>query len=409
MISEITRIFEFMLNAFVKIWPFILITIPISVFVNVSGVGNHIKTILNKQPVISIIFATFFGALSPLCSCTVIPVISSLLIAGVPLAPVMSFWVASPSMDPEIFFLSAGQLGWDLAIWRLGATFLLSLVSGFVTLILQNKGFFADGILRKPKQMVNGDKPRSTRPGVASLSARGSEEFNGKSIERITNVSEKACCGSTKTVAVSPIKCEASTSTIQTESPESCSCTSSSKIKNDIPVTACCSAGEDSKESDSSCGCSSGREKTAIRNSEDLGLTLNIIRKEILRSVWFVARFMALAFFLEALIIFYVPETVIKNILGSSGPVSILTSTVIGVPLYTSTLSALGILKGLLAKGMLSSAALAFLISGPVTTIPAMSAVYGIASRRVFLVYLATAFFGALFFGGLHFLFINIA
>ena len=35
-------------------------------------------------------------------------------------APVMAFWLASPSMDPEILLMSAGVVGWELALWRLG-------------------------------------------------------------------------------------------------------------------------------------------------------------------------------------------------------------------------------------------------------------------------------------------------
>jgi hypothetical protein len=33
-------------------------------------------------------------------------------LGGMPPAPVMSFWIASPSMDPEIFFLSTASIGW---------------------------------------------------------------------------------------------------------------------------------------------------------------------------------------------------------------------------------------------------------------------------------------------------------
>ena len=43
---------------------------------------------------------------------------------NVPLAPVMSFWVASPTMDPEMFALTVATLGWPLAVVRLGATLL---------------------------------------------------------------------------------------------------------------------------------------------------------------------------------------------------------------------------------------------------------------------------------------------
>jgi uncharacterized membrane protein YraQ (UPF0718 family) len=48
---------------------------------------------------------------------------------------------------------------------------------------------------------------------------------------------------------------------------------------------------------------------------------------------------------------------------------------------------------------MQSGAAIAFLIAGPVTTIPAMTAVWGVVSRRVFALYLGLSLGGAVLFG----------
>ncbi len=55
---------------------------------------------------------------------------------------------------------------------------------------------------------------------------------------------------------------------------------------------------------------------------------------------------------------------------------------------------------GLLSQGMNPSAALAFLIAGPTTTLPAMAAVWGITNKRVFACYVS--FFGALVVGYLY-------
>jgi uncharacterized protein len=68
----------------------------------------------------------------------------------------------------------------------------------------------------------------------------------------------------------------------------------------------------------------------------------------------------------------------------------------VGVPLYLSNISALPIVSGLLTQGMQPGAAIAFLIAGPVTTVPAMTAVWGIARRQVFVLYLAVGLLGAL-------------
>ncbi len=67
--------------------------------------------------------------------------------------------------------------------------------------------------------------------------------------------------------------------------------------------------------------------------------------------------------------------------------------------MYTSSLAALPMIGGLLVQGMDPAAALAFLVAGPMTTIPAMSAVWGLVTRRIFALYVACALLGAMMAG----------
>ena len=147
MLNEIFAVIEFIVKAFIHIWPYLLLTIPISVVIHLSGTSRFITRAFSAKPLIAILLATIVGAFSPFCSCGVIPIISSLLIGGVPIAPVMSFWLASPSMDPEIFFLSVAKLGMPLAVARLSATFFLSLGAGYLTHILLRAGWLPEIVL----------------------------------------------------------------------------------------------------------------------------------------------------------------------------------------------------------------------------------------------------------------------
>jgi hypothetical protein len=115
-----------------------------------------------------------------------------------------------------------------------------------------------------------------------------------------------------------------------------------------------------------------------------------------------VVKFMALAFLLTALIKLYVPQELVAGLLGAHNPLAVPTAALLGVPVYTSNLTALPMISGLLAQGMNPSAALAFLIAGPITTLPAMAAVWGLASRRVFALYVSLALIGAVVLGYLH-------
>jgi uncharacterized membrane protein YraQ (UPF0718 family) len=126
---------------------------------------------------------------------------------------------------------------------------------------------------------------------------------------------------------------------------------------------------------------------------------INNLLNEIWKASSLVIKFMALAFFINALIAFYVPEDFISNLLGGNGGFSIIIATLVGIPVYTSNITALPLIGGLLSLGMNEGAALAFLIAGPTTTLPALMAVWGIAKRRVVLMYLSFSLVGAILFG----------
>jgi hypothetical protein len=148
MFNDLLEITKFIFEAFLHIWPYLLITIPLAVAVRMSGASKYISRAFQAQPILAIFLATAVGAFSPFCSCGVIPVVATMLIGGVPLAPIMSFWIASPAMDPEIFFLSVPMLGWELAVGRLVATLVLSLSAGLVTHFVGRQGWLGQDILR---------------------------------------------------------------------------------------------------------------------------------------------------------------------------------------------------------------------------------------------------------------------
>lgn len=347
--EQITYILTFVFQSFLHVWPYLLITIPLAVWMNLSDFSSHFKTLMTKSPWVSILLATVAGAFSPFCSCGVIPVISSLLLGGVPLAPVFAFWVASPSMDPEIFFLSVSVLGWKLAIWRLASTFCISLLAGVVTHLLVKSGYITTYLRVKTKQ--------ANSFSWSEIYRKAQMAFQGQNKHIMSPVGVSCCVSEVPYDVASLVCCDE-----KPKVPGSCACSSTVEIKEEIPL---------------------GRK----------------IRKESLKSVWMISKFMGLAFLLNALLNLYVPQETIGRLLNQQGVVSVIIAAVLGVPVYTSNLTALPLVSGLLQLGLHPGAALAFLISGPMTTIPAMVAVYGIASRKVFGLYVFFALFGALLFG----------
>ncbi len=366
--EQIIKIATFILDSFVHIWPYLLISIPLAVLVQVSGAAKFINKALGKKPIVAILLATIVGALSPFCSCGVIPVIATLLISGVPLAPVMSFWIASPSMDPEIFFLSVATVGWELSVWRLVSTFIISLSSGYITHWAVVKEFIGKDILRK-KQVV----PVSSTWRLVRT----------KTLEGI-----KFLIKSMRPVQMSPANLMIVKG--QIDSSEVNCCVSTDQLQINLKP--------DRKEPEKPCTTCSNVKKPKPS-----------FRKKLLHETWtatiMVVKFMALAFFINALITFYVPQEFISNLLGGNGAFSAVIAALVGIPTYTSNLTALPLISGLITLGMNKGAALAFLIAGPTTTLPAMVAVWGITKKKVFFLYLSFSLIGAIAFGLLYNLF----
>ena len=80
---------------------------------------------------------------------------------------------------------------------------------------------------------------------------------------------------------------------------------------------------------------------------------------------------------------------------------SVVYASLLGIPLPVNGLTVIPILKGLIhsGQGMGNGPAAAFLMSGPVTSIPAMAALLGIFKRRIFFVYMFVSLAGSIIMG----------
>ncbi|MBT7858303.1 MAG: permease, partial [Nitrospinaceae bacterium] len=104
-----------------EILPYILFSVSASAWATVSGFAEKIRGVFSRQEKVAVAGAALAGATVPFCSCGVLPLIAAMLTGGVPLAPIMAFWISSPLMSPEMFLLTSGTLGLDYAAGRLVA------------------------------------------------------------------------------------------------------------------------------------------------------------------------------------------------------------------------------------------------------------------------------------------------
>lgn len=130
--------------------------------------------------------------------------------------------------------------------------------------------------------------------------------------------------------------------------------------------------------------------------TEKYGLSfLRVIGKNSI----FIGKFIIIAVIAQALMVRYVPQDWVVAVVGTKHSYSVFISTVIGIPAYINSISAVPLLKGLMDLGMDKGAVLAFIIAGPVMSVPSILAVIALFRRQALYIYLIVGFIGALAFG----------
>lgn len=134
---------------FLYILPYLAIGVFLEAVIRTLKWHVKIRKALTRFGILAIPAATLLGVASPLCACATLPLVISLLVGGLPLAPAMALLVTSPLMSPASFTMLSGMLGSSWALTVLVCAVSLGMFAGFVTHFLRNKGFSEEVIFRK--------------------------------------------------------------------------------------------------------------------------------------------------------------------------------------------------------------------------------------------------------------------
>ena len=124
-------------------------------------------------------------------------------------------------------------------------------------------------------------------------------------------------------------------------------------------------------------------------------------RAEALSNARFLVKWLALAYLIEGLLITYVPAAMIAGVVGGDGFSPIVMGALVGAPAYVNGYAAPALVAGLMQQGMGAGPAMAFMVAGSVSCIPAMVAVWSLVRRQVFAAYVAFGIAGAILSGAL--------
>jgi len=105
---------------------------------------------------------SFFGTITPFCSCSSIPLFIGFLEAGIPLGVTMSFLITSPLVNQVAVVLFAGLFGWKVTILYVIAAVLLGVVGGFILGKLKLEKYVADYVWQIKSQKIDLEQKKET-------------------------------------------------------------------------------------------------------------------------------------------------------------------------------------------------------------------------------------------------------
>ena len=136
----------FSLTGLVAVAPLVIPGIILAAAIIASGADRHVAKAFSGHPLPSILLASVIGAITPVCGVTVLPLMTGLLAAGVPLAPIMAFWLSSPVTEPAMLATTAAMLGFSFALGKTLAAFGLGVAGGLVTLAFAKRSWSANAL-----------------------------------------------------------------------------------------------------------------------------------------------------------------------------------------------------------------------------------------------------------------------
>lgn len=105
--------------------------------------------------------ATIFGALTPFCSCSSIPLFIGFLEAGVPLGVTFSFLITSPLINEIAVVLFLGLFGWKITLVYVLAGIIIGMMSGFILGKLKMEKYIENYIWENSKNKIEIKKEKN--------------------------------------------------------------------------------------------------------------------------------------------------------------------------------------------------------------------------------------------------------
>ncbi len=144
--SRVGETVNFFLYDSVKIMALLFVMISTIGFLRSFVSENKVKAWIIASGSWGNFFASLFGAITPFCSCSSIPLFISFIKAGVPLGATFSFLITSPLINEYLVVLMLGFFGWKITLAYVISGMILGIVSGIVLGRMNLEGYLENDI-----------------------------------------------------------------------------------------------------------------------------------------------------------------------------------------------------------------------------------------------------------------------
>src|SRR3989338_6944078 len=108
-----------------------------------------IKRWMEKRGGVGNFAASLFGAVTPFCSCSSIPLFLGFLEAGIPLGVSFSFLITSPLINEYLVVLMLGFFGWKITVLYVVSGLLIGTLSGIILEKMKLEKYLVEDLIGK--------------------------------------------------------------------------------------------------------------------------------------------------------------------------------------------------------------------------------------------------------------------
>ncbi len=137
--TKIGKALHFFVYDVIKILFLLFVIISVIAFLRTYVNNDKFKLYIERQPkIIAHLLAAIFGAITPFCSCSSIPLFIGFIEAQVPFGVAMSFLITSPMINEIAMLVLAGVLGIKITIIYIITGIVIGVLGG---MIMEKMGF----------------------------------------------------------------------------------------------------------------------------------------------------------------------------------------------------------------------------------------------------------------------------